>query len=142
MPEENEAIRSTEGSAIAVQKREPIVSALCSSISYLRESAAVEGTKRQIDLVASAMLPVSSLLLVMAICLIATPQIKMLSFLIPVLALGYFVATRIAIVKTMNQRQAYLTWHILLATFMLGAAFSLFMCYVCTCLVMWATRSS
>jgi len=74
----------------------------------------------------------------LAICLANTPELKVISFTLPLITFGYYIATRIGIVNTFTPRQAYLNWHILIATFLLGGTASLFLVYVGTCIVLLA----
>jgi hypothetical protein len=81
------------------------------------------------DLASEILLPVSCVLLIVAIC-ISQPIIKGCTFLLPIAALSYYLYRRIGVVSTFNSRQAYLMRCLLLATFALGGTFALFFVFV------------
>lgn len=109
--------------------RQPAMQAFASAIEYLRSAAYIE-FKRESDAKNALLLPLSCILLITAILLPAPPALKALSFCAPLGAFFYYIATRIGIVKTFSQRQAYLTWHILIATFLLGGTLTLMLLFL------------
>lgn len=119
-------------------QRMPIMQQLGTAVAYMRESANSE-FKRAGDTRNAILLPISCFLLVVAILLSCPPQLRALSFLVPLVCFGYYIANRIGIVRTFSPRQAYLTWHVLIATFLMGGTFTLFLVYAGTCLIMYAS---
>jgi len=117
----------------------PIMQQLGTAIQYMRASANTE-SKRQGDLQNAMLLPVSCLLLVFAICMSCTPQLRMVAFMVPLFCFMYYIARRIGVVRTLTPRQAYLTWHVLIATLLLGGTLALFMVYAGTTLMLYATH--
>lgn len=125
--------------ASAQADRQPVFAQLAGAIAFMSSSANNE-SRRSGDLSNAILLPISCALLMAAICLANTPQLKALSFTVPLFTFSYYIATRIGIVRTFSSRQAYLTWHILIATFLLGGTASLFLVYVGTTLMMLAVN--
>jgi hypothetical protein len=109
--------------------RQPPLQAMGSALQYLRSSAHIE-FKRESDAQVAMLLPISCVMLIAAILLPAPPAIKALAFCAPLAAFFYYIATRIGIVKTFSQRQAYLTWHILIATFLLGGTITMMLLFL------------
>jgi hypothetical protein len=109
--------------------RQPPMQAMGSALEFLRSSAYIE-FKRESDAQVAMLLPLSCILLIAAMLLPAPPPIKALSFGAPLAAFVYYIATRIGIVKTFTQRQAYLTWHILIATFLLGGTLTMMLLFL------------
>jgi hypothetical protein len=129
-----------EAAAAGTQaQRLPLMKQMAESIGYMRECANTE-FKRAGDSRNALLLPVSCALLVVAICMSCPPQLRMLSFMVPLFCFSYYIANRIGIVRTFSPRQAYLTWHILIATFLIGGTFTLFLVYAGTTLMLYAER--
>lgn len=99
------------------------------AFAHMRASSVTE-YKRGEDKPSAWALPLSCVLLFAAIVLPAIPAVKAAAFVLPIAAFTFYIMARLGIVSTFNSRQAYLTWHILIATFLLGGSFSLFMLYV------------
>jgi hypothetical protein len=126
-----------DAAASAQAQRLPLMKQLAVSVGYMRECANSE-FKRAGDARNAMFLPVSCALLVVAICMSCPPQLRALSFMVPLFCFAYYIANRIGIVRTFSPRQAYLTWHILIATFLIGGTFTLFLVYAGTCLMLYA----
>jgi hypothetical protein len=139
MSEHDSTSATPEPIASGQSQRQPLLSQLISSIAFMSSSAHTE-SRRSDDWTNAILLPVSCALLVAAICLANTPQLKAISFAVPLVTFSYYIATRIGIVRTFTARQAYLTWHILIATFLLGGTTCLFLVYVGTSLMMLAMQ--
>lgn len=120
-------------------QRRPVLTQVGEAIAYMRDSANTE-SKRAGDTSNAILLPISCVLLVAAILLQCSPHLKMIAFAVPLFTFSYYIANRIGIVKTFTQRQAYLTWHILIATLLLGGTATLFFVYTGAFIVMTATR--
>lgn len=116
-------------------KRQPIMQQVGESFAYMRSSAQSE-FKRGSDKANAIVLPVACVLLIAAISINASPQLKAMSFLAPMAAFIYYLSVRIGIVRTMNSRQAYLTFHMLIATFLLGGTVALFLLVMFTVLLL------
>jgi hypothetical protein len=115
----------------SASQRQPTLQQAAEAFQYMRESTRIE-VKRGTDKANAAVLPVACILLIVAISITATPALKALSFLAPMAAFSYYVAARVGIVRTMNSRQAYLTFHMLIATLLLGGTMALFFLFVLT----------
>ncbi len=99
-----------------------------SSIGYLRNSAQIEGSKlRGSDTPSVILLPASCLVLVLIAWSGASPSVLSGLFVLPLAAFFYYIGSRLGIVKSLTTRQAYLMWHILMATFLLGVTFAVFL---------------
>ena len=137
--EQNNPVPSDSAQAAAQAQRLPLFQQLSTSVGYMRESANTE-FKRAGDVQNALLLPISCLLLVVAICMSCPAPLRMVSFMVPLFCFSYYIANRIGIVRTFNARQAYLTWHVLIATFLLGGTFALFLVYAGTTMMMYATK--
>lgn len=124
-----------EGAVNAQGQRRPLIIQVMSAIAYMSRSAQTE-SQRTRDTANAILLPISCVLLMLAICLTNTPELKVLTFALPLITFAYYIATRIGIANTFTPRQAYLNWHILIATFLLGGTTSLFLVYLGTCIVL------
>jgi hypothetical protein len=120
---------------LGASQRQPIMQQVCESFDYMRLCTKTE-FKRGSDKLNAAVLPFACVLLILAICTVSTPQLKALSFLAPMAAFIYYLSARIGIVRTMNTRQAYLTFHMLLATFLLGGTVALFLLVMFTLMML------
>jgi RsiW-degrading membrane proteinase PrsW (M82 family) len=128
-----------DAAASGQAQRQPPIQQLLGAIAFMSTSANNE-SKRSGDTANAILLPISCALLVAAICLANTPQLKALGFALPLITFSYYISIRIGIVKTFTSRQAYLTWHILIATFLLGGTTSLFLVYVGTTIMLMVTN--
>jgi hypothetical protein len=137
--ESNAVPETTSGGAQA--QRLPPLQQFTTAVSYMRDSANNE-FKRAGDARNAMLLPISCLLLVTSICISCPPQLRVAAFIVPLFCFAYYIAMRIGIVRTFNTRQAYLTWHVLIATFLMGGTFALFLVYVGACLMMYANHGS
>ena len=112
-------------------ERPPLLPTIISSIQYMRASAEEEGKNlRGSDLGSVVLLPVSCLLLVVASWAFSSAEIRAVLFVLPLMAFFYYIGIRLGIVRSFSTRQAYVTWHILVATFLLGCTFTLFLAFV------------
>lgn len=130
-----------ENTVGAQSQRLPPLQQLSAAVAYMREAANSE-FKRAGDTRNAMLLPVSCVLLVTSICLSCPPALRALAFVVPLFCFMYYIANRIGIVRTFNPRQAYLTWHVLIATFLMGGTFALFLVYAGACLMMYAAHGS
>jgi hypothetical protein len=111
--------------------RPPFFANIAGSINYMRQAANKEGAHlRNSDLPSVVLLPFSCLLLVAVSWFFTGPEVRAALFLLPLLAFCYYIGMRIGIVKGLTTRQAYLVWHILMATFLLGCTFTLFVAFL------------
>ncbi len=124
-----------EGPASEQSQRQPLINQVTSAVVYMSRSAQTE-SQRTRDTANAILLPISCVLLMLAICLTNTPELKVITFALPLITFSYYIATRIGITNTFTPRQAYLSWHILIATFLLGGTMSLFLVYLGTCIVL------
>jgi RsiW-degrading membrane proteinase PrsW (M82 family) len=141
MTESDSNVVPAETSGGAQAQRLPPLQQLATAVNYMREAANNE-FKRAGDTRNAMLLPISCLLLVASICVSCPPQLRAVTFVVPLFCFTYYIANRIGIVRTFNPRQAYLTWHVLIATFLMGGTFALFLVYVGACLMMYASRGS
>lgn len=123
--------------AAGAGQRQPLATQISESIAYMVESSNTE-MKRGSDKTTAAVLPVACVLLIIAV--LTLPQgsfeLKAAAFCMPMVAFGYYIGSRIGIVRTMNTRQSYLTFHMLIATFLLGGTITLFILIVATMVMM------
>jgi hypothetical protein len=82
------------------------------------------------DFLSELMLPISCVLLIAAIVFSGEPMVKSIAFVLPLLAFAYYLYRRIGVLATFETRQAFLTWRLLIATFLFGGTFALFTVYV------------
>jgi hypothetical protein len=82
------------------------------------------------DFVSELMLPLSCILLIVAISFTAAPWIKALSFIPPLAAFAYYIYRRVGVIGTLEQRHAALMSRLLIGTFMFGGTFALFCVYI------------
>lgn len=100
---------------------------LWEAIAHIRSSISSEGTRlRGSDYVSVFTFPAAAILLVFCQFIPNGLTYRPWVVLFLLLALLYFVASRIGVVKSFTSRQAHLVWMIIVATFISGAVFSLF----------------
>src|SRR5438309_1200482 len=97
-------------------QRQDTFASAAAAVRHMRQSA-VKEFRRDGDFSSELLLPISSLLLIIAIWIPGQPEIKATAFLLPLGAFLYYLCLRVGIANTFSGRQAYLTWHILIATF-------------------------
>ena len=127
-PEASAPATESPAGGSAPQRQASGVSA-AAALKHMRQSAK-DAIRRTEDFTSELMLPISCILLIIAIWIPGIPQVKAVIFLAPLFAFLYYLRLRIGIACTFNKRQAYLTWHILIATFLLGGTASLVGVYV------------
>jgi hypothetical protein len=81
------------------------------------------------DSISEALLPISYVLLIVAVCMSAHPMVKALTFTLPLAAFCYYIYRRVGVIATFDNRQAFLTWRLLIATFLFGGTFALWAVY-------------
>lgn len=112
-------------------RRQPTLRMATLAVQNMISSASNETNRSSIrDLASEMLLPISSVLLIAAICVNAQPLIKAACFILPLAALAYYLYRRIGVISTFSSRQAYMTRCLLLATFMMGGTFALFFIYI------------
>lgn len=126
-----EVANEQEAAATPEYKRLPFGPNVASSLGYLRTSAEIEGARlRGSDFLSVVLLPASCALLVAVSWYFTSVEVRTALFLLPLMAFGYYIGVRVGIVRGLTTRQAFLVWHILMATFLLGCTFTLFMAFL------------
>jgi len=99
------------------------------SIKHIKASGATEGRKpRGSDYLSIILLPVVAVILCLTCFSVAAVEpFKAIFVCLLNLVILYFIGARIGIIRSLNHRQAHLVWVLIMATFMLGCTFSLFM---------------
>jgi hypothetical protein len=111
-------------------ERQPSFASAAAAIRHMRACSAQETRRGGKDFTSELLLPISSLMLIVAIWMPGPAQIRAVAFLLPLCSFFYYLTLRIGVVATFNSRQAYLTWHMLIATFLFGGTSALFGFYV------------
>jgi hypothetical protein len=111
-------------------RRQPTLKMATLAFQNMLASSQVEDRRSgRKDLISEIMLPLSSILLICAICFSGDPMLKALTFLAPLAATAYYLYRRFGVIATFDSRQAYITWRLLTATFLFGGTFALFCVY-------------
>lgn len=90
---------------------------------HVGKSVKNQGSKtRQSDILSSLLMPVTCVALMAAsICM---SWARLVVALIALCSVMFYVLSRVGIMRTLNERQAVLIWHILSATFLMGITFA------------------
>lgn len=80
------------------------------------------GKTRQSDILSAMLMPVTCIALVAAS--VCANWARLVVALLALCSVLFYVLSRIGIMRTLNERQAVLVWHILSATFLMGITFA------------------
>jgi len=93
------------------------------SAKHVSKSVDSQGkTLRQSDHLTALLVPATSFALLAAV--LAGGWARLIVSIIAMAALLFYVLSRIGIMRTLNERQAALIWHIFLGLFLMGITFS------------------
>lgn len=113
----------------AAHRRNPTLKMATLAFQNLMQAKNEDPRSSRKDLVSELMLPLSSILLIIAILMPESPALKAACFLLPIAALGYYFYRRFGVIATFDQRQAYIMWRLLGAMFIMGGTFAMFCVY-------------
>ena len=93
------------------------------ALKHVQKSVNSQGSKvRTSDYVSIWLMPVTCMSLMAAT--LCGGWARLIVSILALASILYYVLARIGIMRTLNERQAALIWHILLATFLMGITFA------------------
>ena len=100
---------------------------LSSAASHIKQATHTESSRlRGSDYISVISFPTAAILLASSQFIPNGSTFRPWFVLFLLMALLYFIATRIGVVKSFTPRQAHLVWMMIVATFIAGSVFSLF----------------